>query len=191
MDHASSILWEQLDEALRAFIVKRVSSEVETEDITQEVFLRVHRRLESLHDRERMVSWVYQIARNAIIDHYRSAKRRRELPSGLTIELEGQGLETGPQEEQSETKYALARCLRPMINRLSREYREAIMLVEMDGLTHQEAATRLGLSLPGMKSRVQRGRRQLKQMLHNCCLIHLDRRNGVADYEPRHPDSCR
>lgn len=190
MDHQVIAVWEQLHEALRAFILKRVGDEAETEDILQEVFLRVHRRLESLHSRERMVSWVYQITRNAIVDHYRSAARRPELPSGLATELT-RVTETPTEQEDFEAKYELAHCLRPMIARLSNEYREAITLVELDGLTHQEAATRLGLSVPGMKARVQRGRRQLKQMLDNCCLIQLDSRRGVADYQIRQPDSCR
>jgi len=65
--------------------------------------------------------------------------------------------------------------------------------VELEGLTHQAAAKRLGLSVSGMKSRVQRGRKQLKQMLQDCCLIQLDRRSGVADYELRDQDDhpCR
>lgn len=80
-----------------------------------------------------------------------------------------------------------------MLDRLSQDYRDAIMLVELEGLTQQAAAERLGLSLPGMKSRVQRGRKQLKQMLDDCCLIQLDRRGGVADYEVRGTgcDPCR
>ena len=50
--------------------------------------------------------------------------------------------------------------------------------MELEGLTQQTAAKRMGLSLSGMKSRVQRGRARLKQMLDDCCLIELDRRGG-------------
>ena len=79
-----------------------------------------------------------------------------------------------------------------MIERLPQDYRDAITLVEIDGLTQQAAATQMGLSLSGMKSRVQRGRAQLKQMLDDCCLIELDRRGGVVDYRSRTTDcdSC-
>lgn len=80
-----------------------------------------------------------------------------------------------------------------MLERLSQDYREAVTLVELDGLSQQAAADRLGLSLSGMKSRVQRGRKQLKRLLDDCCLIELDRRGGVVDYEPRGAgcDPCR
>ena len=66
-----------------------------------------------------------------------------------------------------------------MIERLSEKYRQAVVLVDLEGLTQQE------VSLSGMKSRVQRGRRQLKGMLEACCTIELDRRRGVTDYEVR------
>ena len=72
-----------------------------------------------------------------------------------------------------------------MIERLSQDYRDAITLVEIEGLTQQAAAKQMGISFSGMKSRVQRGRKQLKQMLDDCCLIELDRRGGVVDYNIR------
>jgi len=187
MELAANIIWEQLHDALRAFISKRVSNDAETEDILQEVFIRVHHRLDSLQERERVASWVYQITRNAIIDYYRSAERRRELPTGLAIDIDQEG---HAESEDTERKYELAHCLRPMIHNLSKDYREAITLVELDGLTHQQAASRLGLSLPNMKSRVQRGRQQLRKMLDQCCLIELDRRQGVVEFKVRRPGSC-
>jgi RNA polymerase sigma-70 factor, ECF subfamily len=62
-------------------------------------------------------------------------------------------------------------------------------MVEFDGLTQVEAAARLGLSVSGMKSRVQRARFHLRAALHDCCRIALDRRGGVIDYQAK-TDSC-
>ena len=80
-----------------------------------------------------------------------------------------------------------------MIERLPEEHRQAVVLIDLEGLTQREAAAQLGLSLSGMKSRVQRGRRQLKEMLEACCTIKLDRRRGVTDYDVRDQQdkSCR
>jgi len=96
-------------------------------------------------------------------------------------------------EDSGQLRTELAGCLRPMIERLSEEYRQAVILIDLEWLAQQEAAAQLGLSLSGMKSRVQRGRRQLKGMLEACCTIELDRRRGVADYDLRdqQDDSCR
>lgn len=189
MENRPVEMWQPMHSALRAFIYKRVGHDAETEDILQEVFLRVHHKLGQLKDPDRFISWMYQITRHVIIDYYRSSERRREIPIGLAADLEEQEPQAAVGMD-SDAKRELSGCLRPMLERLSAEYREAIRLVELEGLTQSEAATRLGLSIPGMKSRVQRGRKQLRQLLDECCVIELDRRRGVTDFELRRPDSC-
>ena len=179
-------IWEQVYKGLRAFILKRVSDEAEADDILQEVFLRVHQHLDRLEDPNRLLSWIFQITRHVIVDHYRSSDRRPESSVGLAVDMKDAASEDMPNEVRTE----LSGCLRPMVERLPLKYREAVDLVEIEGFTNQEAASRLGISVAGMKSRVQRGRRHLKKMLDDCCLIELDSRRGVADYELRHPDSC-
>lgn len=191
---ASSVteVWQQVHDGLRTFVAKRVADEAQVDDILHEVFLRMHRGIEGLKDQGRVVSWVYQITRHAIIDHYRSPARRREMPAGLAAEMETTGMVpaapvVSDSADSGELRSELAGCLRPMIDQLDKHYREALMLVELEGLTQQAAASRIGLSLSGMKSRVQRGRQQLKRKLDDCCLIQLDRRQGVADYTVRDP----
>jgi RNA polymerase sigma-70 factor, ECF subfamily len=185
-------VWQQVHNGLRAFIAKRVSEETEIDDILQEVFLRIHRGLDGLKDPRRIVSWVYQITRHAIIDHYRASGRRLEMPAGLGADMELiRTMAATPViaefKDSGEYRSELAGCLRPMIDQLNKEYREALMLVELEGLTQQAAAQRIGISLSGMKSRVQRGRRQLKRKLDECCLIQLDQRHAIADYTVRDP----
>jgi len=187
-------IWSDVHQGLHAFIAKRVADDVQADDILQEVFLRVHRQLGRLNDPDRVVAWLYQIARNAIVDYHRAPGRRREQPVGLSGDMELITPRSLPADDQSgRLRTELAACLRPMLDRISKDYREAVTLVELEGLTHQAAAKRLGLSVSGMKSRVQRGRKQLKQMLQDCCLIQLDCRGGVADYELRDQDDhpCR
>lgn len=181
--------WQRLHDGLRAFIAKRVSNAAEVDDLLQEVFLRIHLKIDGLKDPDRLVSWVYRITRHAIIDHYRAPVRRREVPAGLAGDIEAAGglplVPAGQPGDSSESRAELAGCLRPMIDQLAKDYREALVLVELAGLTQQAGAKRLGLSLSGMKSRVQRGRKHLKRMLDDCCLIQLDRRRGVMEYAVR------
>ena len=191
-------LWQLMHDGLHAFITKRVNDQGHTDDILQEVFVRVHRQIDSVNDPERLVSWVYQITRNAIIDHYRNPGRQREIQTGLSADFEvldgvSKNLEAAHRDEGKESSSELAGCLRPMIERLSQDYRDAITLVELDGMTQQAAANQMGISLSAMKSRVQRGRTQLKEILEDCCSIELDRRRAVIDYEARDTgcESCR
>ena len=196
MEADAEEIWQQIHHGLRAFIAKRVANEAVVDDIVQDVWIKMQRGLDGLKDQSRLISWIYQIARHAIIDHYRASGRRREMPAGLAADLEAHqspSTRTTASEDSGQLRTELAGCLRPMIERLSGEYRQAVILVDLEGLVQQEAAAHLGLSLSGMKSRVQRGRRQLKEMLEACCTIELDRRRGVADYDVRdqQDDSCR
>jgi len=193
--HAQEI-WQQIHNGLRAFIAKRVANEAEVDDIVQDVWLKMQRGLDGLKDQRRLISWIYQIARHAIIDHYRASGRRREMPAGLATDLEAHrssSTMTMASGDAGQLRTELAGCLRPMIERLSDDYRQAVLLVDLEGLVQHEAAAQLGLSLSGMKSRVQRGRRQLKGMLEACCTIELERRRGVVDYDVRDQQnhSCR
>ena len=188
--------WRQVHNGLRAFIAKRVANEAEVDDIVQDVWLKMQRGLDGLKDQRRLISWIYQIARHTIIDHYRAPGRRQEMPAGLAADLEAyqsSSTMTTASEDSGQLRTELANCLRPMIERLSDDYRQAVTLVDLEGLAQQEAAAQLGLSLSGMKSRVQRGRRQLKGMLEACCTIELDQRRGVVDYDVRNQqaNSCR
>jgi RNA polymerase sigma-70 factor (ECF subfamily) len=196
MTSDSQNIWSEVQSGLRAFIAKRVADEASVEDLLQEVFVRMQRGLGGLKKESRLVSWIYQIARHAIIDYYRARDRQPERPVGLASDLENFQAAFLPVESSEDSGHLpteLAGCLRPMIERLSGEYRQAVILIDFEGLTQQEAAFQLGLTLSGMKSRVQRGRRQLKGMLEACCTIELDRRRGVIDYDLRNQqgNSCR
>lgn len=84
----------------------------------------------------------------------------------------------------------LAGCLAPMLRGLSPEYREAVKLAGLDGVSQAEAARRAGVSLSGMKSRVPRGRRQLRAALEACCRVERDRRGGIAGYDRSKTAGC-
>jgi RNA polymerase sigma-70 factor (ECF subfamily) len=185
----ASRAWEELREPLLGFIARRTPDRDTAEDILQEVLLRLHLHAAELEHAEAVHAWLFQVARNAIADHYRRAAVRREHPLGLDLD----GHEPAPLERVStEPEGELAACLAPLLDRLPDHSREALVLTELDGLSQTEAAGRLGLSTSGMKSRVQRGRGQLRDLLVDCCEIELDRRNRVTDYRPRRePCDCR
>ncbi len=183
-------IWMEVHLGLRGFIARRVPQDAEVDDILQEVFLRMHRNVDKLKDPRRVVSWVFQITRNVISDYYRSPRHRREIASGSAADLDASYSipHPSPISESPETqriKKEIAACLLPMIKQLPDRYGEALMLVEIDGLTQKAAAHQLGISLSGMKSRVQRGRKELKHLIEKCCVLQLDRRRSVTDYSVR------
>lgn len=173
-------IWHEFSGKLGQFIRARVAEPATAEDILQDVFVKIQKRLPQLQDPATLDGWIYLIARNSIIDHYRTRKDTVELSEALPAEPDARDRDI---EE-------LKASFRRMIYSLPEPYREAIVLTELEGLKQQELADRLGISLSGAKSRVQRGRAQLKQMLHECCTFEFDRRGKVIDCTPRAKAGC-
>src|SRR5204863_2532336 len=117
------------------------------------VFLKIHTRIDTLRNEERLPSWIYQIARNAIADYYRERRATLAL-SEVPVLAE----EAGDDDVIKE----LIPSIKAMVDNLPADYREALYLTEYQGLTQRELAERLGLSFSGAKSRVQRAREKLK-----------------------------
>ena len=173
-------IWQEFATKLSQFIRARVSDQATAEDILQDVFVKIQGGLDRLQDPAKLEGWLYLIARNAIIDHYRRRKETSEVPENMPAE---------PPENDTEMQ-ELKAAFRRMIDRLPELYRDALVLTEFEGLTQNQLAKRLGISLSAAKSRVQRAREQLKQMLHDCCSFQFDRRGRVIECQPRGKQSC-
>lgn len=176
-------LWQRLGADLAQFIRRRVHDAHTADDLLQETFLRIHRRLDSLENAERVAAWVYQVARNVVADHFR---RQSSVLLSIADEVAAE------EDAERDLVCRAGPWLRTMIDELPDTYRDAVRLAELDGQSQQEIANRLGISLAAAKQRVQRGRQHLRQMLDRCCTFERDRHGNVVDYEPK-PDRtmCR
>jgi len=174
-------IWREFGGALRGYIAGKVGSPEDREDILQDVFCRIHSHLPELRDSGKVAAWIYRITRSAIADYYR---QRRPETGGLPFAA----AEVSEPEEENEAVIKIAGCLKAMLGDLPEKYREAIRLTEYEGLTQKAVGEKLGLSLPGAKSRVQRARKMLREKLLACCALEFDRRGGLIDYEHRTVD---
>lgn len=163
---------------LRKYIERRVPDGHVADDILQEIYLKLHANLSGIRSSASVTAWLYRVAANAIVDYYRARRPTAELPEHVP----------SPRLED-DSLTALASCINPLIDELPEKYRKALQLSEIEGLTQKEAADRLGISLSGLKSRVQRGREKLRQRLTQCCAVEVGP-NGIAGYEIRDPN-CR
>jgi RNA polymerase sigma-70 factor, ECF subfamily len=171
-------VWETFHTPLQQFIGKRVADEATAEDILQEVFLKIHQHIETLKEVKKLESWIYQITRNAITDYYRSRRPTTTLDIPEVLSLPGE-------LPDDDVLTELSPALRAMVRSLPEYDRQALILTGYQGLSQKELGQRLGLSISGAKSRVQRARERLKQQLLECCHFELDRRGRVIDYQPR------
>ncbi len=182
--------WRELRARLHGFVGRRVGNPEDAEDIVQDVFVRMQRNIDALSSADRLDTWAFRIARNAIADHYRSPNRRDVTGEAAAKVMDELAVDGVGGESPSDPRAEMARCIAPMVRGLPDGYRRAIELIDLEGMTQAAAAERLGLSLPGAKSRVQRGRARLKDMLLRCCEIETDRRGRVIGFETRHGEGC-
>jgi RNA polymerase sigma-70 factor, ECF subfamily len=185
-------LWTELHGRLRGFVRRRIADADAADDVAQDVLLRLHRNLGDLRAEDRLDAFAYRTARNAIIDHYRARASARETPAApddLIADLDADRHSVEDPNE-AEGRQQLARCLDPLVKRLPKPYREALTLTDLGDLSQVEAARLAGLSVPGMKARVQRARAQVHEILIDCCQVKLDDSRHIAEVERTGPCAC-
>ncbi len=178
-------LWRQFSDQVRGFIRSRVSSDQEAEDILQDIFIRIHKGIEDLRHEDRVQSWVFGIARRALADHYRKKGRDREKPAGANIrneETEKPFLDLNEFDGEHDVHEEVLSWLIPMIDELPEKYGKPLKMADVEGKTQQEVADYLGLSLSGAKSRVQRARQKLGEVLAACCKVEFGEEGRAVAY---------
>jgi RNA polymerase sigma-70 factor (ECF subfamily) len=174
--------WRDIETRLRPYVARRVSSASEVDDIVQEILVKTLGGLGSLRDGERFGGWVYRIAGHVIAD-YASARARASIPLAADADVPEDRDAVG--NEAAELQADLEKCVALFVARLPSPYREAITLTDLEALTQKKAADMLGVSLSGMKSRVQRGRERIREMFEECCEISVDCRGRIVECESR------
>ncbi|GGG22228.1 RNA polymerase sigma factor SigZ [Pontibacter amylolyticus] len=173
-------IYLEYENRLRGFVQNRIKDRDETNDILQQLYVKLYKNCEQLQEVRNLNAWLYQIARNAVYDYYR--EQDRHLPVEDESKLE-EKLQQDPEHQDSEN------LVLPLINMLPPEYAEPLRLSEIEGISQKEIAERLGMSYSGAKSRVQRGREKLKALFLECCHLELDRKGALVSAAAK--ESCR
>jgi len=177
-------LWHAFHDRLFRFVRRRVASDDEAGDIVQDVFARVQARVGVSTDVENVSAWVFQVTRNAVIDYHRARAKAKRIESALGRDAEP---DSGDAVQMHDASGELSRCLRPFVEQLPESYARALGLTDLGGMSQTQVTHRLGLSVSGMKSRVQRARARLKALVLERCDMELDVRRRVVDYRRRSP----
>ena len=165
-------IWAEFSSKIRAFIYRKVHNRAPVDDILQEVFLKIHLNISKLEDNSKMLGWIFQIAQNTIVDFYRKNNLRTQDIDEIEI---------ADQKEEKGAAWEIASGMREMVEKLPEKYAQALLLVEFEGLSQIELAERLGISVSGAKSRVQRARQMLRDGLMQCCHFEFDRYGTIID----------
>jgi len=170
-----NIVWNSFSKGIERYFRQKTKDEDLAKDLLQDTFLKIYLKRDSLADEQRLGAWVHRIAQNSLMDYYRK-KEIKEPMEGKDFTL--------PVEPLAYNEL-LATLVKPFMQQLPEEYREALVLTDIEGLSQKELAERLGISYSGAKSRVQRARKKLKEQFEVCCKIVADRYGNVQDCVPR------
>ena len=157
MENEIQNIWKDLHQELQKFIFFKVKNKEISEDILQDVFLKIQLQVHTLKDSSKLTSWVYQITRNRILDHFR---KENNLSSIENIDI--------PEADQDIDYLKLSDCINSKISNLPPAYKEALLLTILKDFSQIELADYLGISYSGAKSRVQRGKEKVKTLVLNC-----------------------
>ncbi len=181
MNKATAHHLEQLyldhHEALSSFLKAKSGDSVLVADMVQDTFLKLYAFLNSGKELTNPRGWLFRVARNILIDHYRKnghdvQELKAELPSNESAHRHG------PED-----------CLLGIIASLPDKYKKAVYLVDVKGERQIDAARRLNLSLSTFKSHVQRGRKLVMKGYVECCNYTINK-SGYLEGEVKDGKEC-
>lgn len=169
--------------ALFAYVRGIVRNVEIAEDVTQEAMLRAYRSISGLKDHSRLGPWLYRIATNICRDHFRKVKSTREETQGADSVNDLRD-ENAPRLDKVLECAEMGECVQRYFAELSDSYRAVILLHDVEGMTNQEIAEMLNISLDTAKVRLHRSRKHLRNILRDVCHFYIDER-GVLVCEPK------
>jgi RNA polymerase sigma-70 factor (ECF subfamily) len=167
--------WRAHEAELRGYLVHRLGDVDSADDLLQETFLKSMREGAAFCVIDNPRAWLFQVARNAMIDRARLAKPFLELPEDLVA----------PQADAREPVDELDACLLRNLAEMPAEDRLIIEQCDLQGLRQQDFAQVHGLSLPATKSRLLRARQRLREALTANCQVQFDDSGRVCCHVPR------
>ncbi len=168
-------IWADFHKELKGFILKKTGNPSDTDDILQEVFIKIIRNIDKVNQADNLRLYLYGIVRNTVNDHYKNKHliiQENEIEEKITEE-----------ESQSLNATIAECCIKPFINKLPDNYKEALLITEFQNISQKELAERLNISYSGAKSRVQRGKEKLKELILNCCSYQADKYGNLINDE--------
>ncbi len=165
-----SSVWLEYKDALRNYIFKIVKEEDTANHLAHEVLMKVYSSCCSGREIKNIRSWLFQIAYNTCMDHFKKEKKTTQ------IKFE-------PEKEEDSLLYKNAvEFIEPLIRLLPEKYARPLILSDLEGRKQQEVAEILGLSLTATKSRIQRARVLLKDQITECVHIEVDKSGNLTAF---------
>lgn len=170
-------IWANFHQELKGFIYNKTRNSADTDDILQEVFVKIIRHIDKVNQSENLRQYLYGIVRNTVNDYFNHQKTHS---NDTYIQEQFSEIETNSLNET-----IAACCIKPFINKLPNIYKQALLITEFQNVSQKELAEKLNISYSGAKSRVQRGKDKLKELILNCCAYQNDKYGNLIDTEDK------
>jgi len=168
--------WKNHEGELHSWLKTRLQNADDANDVLQKVFEKVMLQGDRFCAVENVRAWLFKVARNTLIDHHRIQHHDLPLPDGL--------LEDVPRLDAVDD---LSECLPRVLSELSSDDRAIIVQCDLNGASQQDYADARGMTLPAVKSRIQRARKRLRDRLKESCQVRTNEEGKVCCFVPRKP----
>ena len=168
-------IWSAYQNNLKAFLHKNISNPTDVDDLLQEILLKSFQNLTKVKDSKKVKSWLFQIARNTIIDFYRKAKDSEEFDENSLWQS----------EQELSIFRELSQCILPFINELPAEEANLLRAIVIDGQSQKGYAKQHKIKYSTLKSRVQKSRQKLYSVFNNCCELSLGEHGNLINYQAK------
>ncbi len=165
-------IWNEYRSSLKSFLYSRVANPSDADDLLQDILIKIYQNLDSLKSVHSLESWLFQIARNTIIDYYRREKKYNRV----------QPEEFWYDDTDTNAKHILEKCVVPFIEALPTNQRDLLRAIDLEGQSQKEYAVLQGIPYSTLKSRVKKAREALRSLFENCCHFSVDAQGNIMDY---------
>jgi RNA polymerase sigma-70 factor (ECF subfamily) len=188
-------VFSQFQKPIYNYVLRMVKDRALAEELTQDIFVKAYNSISDFRGDSRVSTWVFSIATNACLDHFRSKSyKKHEKTDLLSSEdlfkstlLEGE--QKIPTAEEEIISAEMSSCVRGYIDDLQEDYRAVILLHDLQGFTNPEIAKITGTSLENVKIRLHRARCKMKEVFSSKCSFYRDERNVLRCVEKEDDDS--
>jgi len=183
MEQLINPIWKNFNASLEQLVCRKTNHQEHCQDILQDVYIKIIHNIDKVEKAKNIKSYLLKIADNTVTDYYRG---KNNIATAFEDFHEIETLEPAVDENLLQLADC---CLRPMIESLEPIYREALILTELEGLSQRQLADKIGISLSGAKSRVQRAKEKLKEVILNCCSYEFDKYGNIISCV-KNPSGC-
>lgn len=174
MENLVLTIRNSFEKELLDMVCRKVKDQDYCHDIMQEVYIKIMVNLPKIEQADNMIAYLTRLTNNTVIDYYRKHSK-------TPVDREPDQYVVAENTEKPDASLKLADCcLHPMIESLPAIYRDALVMVELEGLKHKEFAEKAGISLTNAKTRVQRAREKLKEIILQCCTYEFDTYGNIV-----------